>query len=160
MPDTVAACGLCIDKQLTVWAKVRPDRLHEPVNTAALRPFVRKVCPAFVEGNECRFDGPLDKDGDLVGCIVLSGFPCLRFEGAVGDPARLPPGVRQAYAHGALLGLVMFSRRNCPDCGAPLAPRRRLCDDCRRKRRMKAKRDAAARRRARATKELTERLTA
>jgi len=82
-------------------------------------------------------------------CVVESGSRCNYFEKAV-----LPVAAQQGYGDkmaarygkqtGADLALPESETRHCPDCGAPLPPRARVCSDCRVKRRRKSYRAARA----------------
>ena len=81
-------------------------------------------------------------------CAVDLGVRCQHFEGAVLPLVDRKPqyaGARNEYMDmtssegGADIMLAPERLRSCA-CGAPLAPRKRLCDTCRRERSLEAKR--------------------
>jgi len=77
-------------------------------------------------------------------CLVQEGRRCGYFEKAV-LPVASELGLQNIYeAYEKQTGAGMLKRsqaRICPDCGEPLRPRQKFCDDCTRKRRQKTKRE-------------------
>lgn len=85
-------------------------------------------------------------------CRLAENKRCTYFEEAVlplekhiSDEAYRKSILDAADRYGKVLG---GPRRRCPDCGAPLQARRRLCGDCRRKHRQQAAREAMRAKRA------------
>ena len=66
-------------------------------------------------------------------CLVAQGKPCEYFRKALLPAANGPSEVRKCYA--AIDNVVELKEaRPCPECGAGLKHRQRICDRCRRKR--------------------------
>ena len=78
------------------------------------------------------------------GCNVEKGQRCNYFEKAVLpcaiDTGQLERITRLNNKKIGALKVKQIKIRACPDCGAELKPRRRLCDDCRDKRNRENKR--------------------
>ena len=115
---------------------------------ARLRTFIEAECSNFGQGRCLPADGP---------CRVTERQePCRYFEISVlpivwMHPAHNRSGeyAAETYAEispGTLGGLNARRKpRTCPGCGVALPSRKRLCDDCRKKRRLHTCREAARR---------------
>jgi hypothetical protein len=78
-------------------------------------------------------------------CLVADGEKCAYFEGSVLQLDALSKDDRYRQqiieARIAYNGRAEARGRPCPDCGTPMRPRQRYCDECRKKRRREAARD-------------------
>lgn len=86
-------------------------------------------------------------------CVLIAGQRCRYFEDCVLPMAAMTtdPVKSKSYSEAAdeyrLIHKMDGVIRQCPDCGRPLSPRRRLCAVCSQKRRKQTYREATARNR-------------
>lgn len=131
-----ATCGQCLVRA----PRSDPGTAQKPAKAGrGLRRAVGECCN-FV-GDECVMQ-------DSGRCAVLEGERCAWFERAV-LPTCEPLGpVWNGYAGGAVISARQQKARACPDCGAALAKRQRVCSKCGLARRRKAYRRHMAQTRA------------
>jgi len=134
-----------------------PAGRRPPARSSRLRSFVKDNC--------CNFFADRCAVADEQGCVVMAGGRCGWFETSVLPDAtrqkgatRLLDDIQNNYAIGRAPRSVTSARENvrpCPDCGQPLAARRRVCEPCATLRRRTAYREAKRRSRCPQLTEIT-----
>ena len=100
--------------------------------------FAKAHCANYSAGQGCYATEVVDVDKEPPEvqhgpCLVAQGEPCKYFRKAVLSASDCPDRVRRRYAE-IDEAVETKSIRLCPECGAELGHRRRICDQCRKKR--------------------------